>query len=945
VHTEHRNEMPRGPLDEAERLKVLRDYEILDTDPEKEFDDLTLLAAHICGTPMATISLVDENRQWFKSKIGLTETQTARDIAFCSQAILQTETFVIPDAQKDERFAQNPLVLGSQKIRFYAGAPMKSPDGYPLGVICVQDHVPRDLTPGQRTALQALSRQVVAQMELRRASRELRKTLVEMAKTRDQLSWKTAFFEAQINSSVDGVLVVDTEGKRILQNERMIQLWKIPRAIANDDNYRTQLEWVTRQTKNPDEFIDQVRRIYADPAQISRDEIELNDGTILDRDSSPVIGQDGRHYGRIWTFRDVTRERIGARQLSRVFELSPDMIFTTGYDGYFKQVNPAVEKITGFSKAELLARPYIHFTHPGEGRTVVEAIKNTIKAGAMQGFEARALCKDGSYRWLQINSVSVPEEQLFYMVARDITARKQTEEMVHLLGSAVEQSRESIVITDAELNLPGPRIIFVNPAFTKMTGYAPAEALGKTPRLLQGKATDRAVLDRLRHNLEQGGTFGGEAVNYRKNGEKFDLEWQIGPIRQADGTITHFVAVQHDITERKQMEARLFQAQKMETVGKLAGGVAHEFNSILTAIIGQSELLLSELPANGVLGNSAREIRLAADRAATLTRQLLAYGRKQILQPEILDLNRVLVDRIATLQHLMGREVNVRFVPTSGLHRVRIDPGQMDQVIVSLAMNASDAMPNGGKFTLETANVVLDENYVRAFPGLKPGAYVMLAVSDTGVGMNAEVKARAFEPFFSTKGVGQGTGLGLATCYGIIKQSDGHISLYSEEARGSTFRIYLPELEPLSASHPLPKSPEMPHGTETILLAEDDPSLLEMAANLLRRLGYTVLTATNGIEALNLKQQRDIGHIDLLLTDVVMPHMSGKELSDRIRAIYPHTKILFTSAYTENAIVNQGVLNEGVILLQKPFTPSALASKVREVLDRPLPHHENDPAH
>jgi two-component system cell cycle sensor histidine kinase/response regulator CckA len=933
------------PRDEAERLKVLREYEILDTDPEKEFDDLTLLAAHICGTPMATISLVDENRQWFKSQIGLTETQTARDVAFCSQAILQTETFVIPDAQKDERFAHHPLVLGSQEIRFYAGAPLKSPGGYSLGVICVKDHVPRDLNPEQRAALQALSRQVVAQMELRRTSRDLRKTFVEMAKTHDQLSWKTAFFEAQINSSVDGVLVVDIEGKRILQNERMIQLWKIPRVVFENENYQVQLEWVTRQTNNPREFIEKVLHLYAHPSEASWDEIELKDGTILDRYSSPVVGQDGRDYGRIWAFRDVTKERIGARQLSRVFELSPDMIFTAGYDGYLKQVNPAVERITGFSRAELLAKPYIHFTHPGEGRKMLEAIRNTIKVGAMRGFEARARCKDGSFRWLQINSVSVPEEQLFYMVARDITARKKTEENLRLLGSAVEQSRESIIITEAELNPPGPKIIFVNPAFTKMTGYAPSEAIGKTPRILQGTATDRAVLDRLRCNLEQGGTFEGEAVNYRKNGEKFDLAWQVAPIRQADGTITHFMAIQHDITERKRMEARLFQAQKMETVGKLAGGVAHEFNSILTAIIGQSELLLSELPSNGVLGNSAREIRLAADRAATLTRQLLAYGRKQILQPEIIDLNRVLVDMIATLQHLMGREVDVHFVPTPGLHRVKIDPGQMDQVIVSLAMNASDAMPNGGKFRLETANIVLDEDYVRAFPGLKPGGYVMLAVSDTGVGMNAEVKARAFEPFFSTKGVGQGTGLGLATCYGIIKQSDGHITLYSEEARGATFRIYLPRLEPLFPGHPFPKSPEMPHGTETILLVEDDPSLLEMAANLLRRLGYSVLTATNGIEALNVKQQHDIGHIDLLLTDVVMPHMSGRELSDRIRAIYPRTRILFTSAYTENAIVHQGVLNEGVILLQKPFTPSALASKVREVLDRPLPHHENDPPH
>jgi len=649
----------------------------------------------------------------------------------------------------------------------------------------------------------------------------------------------------------------------------------------------------------------------------------------------------------------------------------------------------------------------------------------------------------------------------------EIAERKSTKESLKLLSSAVQQSKESIVITGPDLDLPGPRINFVNPAFTKMTGYAPEEAIGKTPRILQGPRTDKAVLRRLRENLEHGDVFHGETVNYRKDGSEFDVEWQIAPIRDVDGKITHFVAIQRDITERKSVEkrierqrheheavlnsvsegvqwigsdgkirfenqaasmllgyepaellgrqahvtmhhshpngspypvsecpiyatlkdgvvrrvtnevfwrkdgssfpveytstpirddagllagtvvvfedvterklieARLFQSQKMETVGKLAGGVAHEFNSILTAIIGQSERLVEELPAQSSLGKSAREIRSAADRAATLTRQLLAYGRKQILQPEVLDLNRVLADISGTLQHLLGREIDVRIVPALGLHKVKIDPGQMDQVILSIAMNAVDAMPNGGKLTLETSDVILDEAYVLPIMGLKPGGYVMLTITDTGIGMTPEVKARAFEPFFSTKGVGQGTGLGLATCYGIIKQSEGHISVYSEPARGTTFRIYLPQVEQSTKTARLPApAPNLPQGTETILLAEDDPSLLEMAANLLRRLGYTVLTAIDGVEALTLKNQRNIGHIDLLLTDVVMPHMSGRELSDRIRAIYPHTKILFTSAYTESAITHQGILKEGVALLQKPFTPSALANKVREVLNQ-----------
>jgi two-component system, cell cycle sensor histidine kinase and response regulator CckA len=519
-----------------------------------------------------------------------------------------------------------------------------------------------------------------------------------------------------------------------------------------------------------------------------------------------------------------------------------------------------------------------------------------------------------------------------------ITERKRAEESLRLLGSAVEQSKESIVITDAELRLPGPRILFVNPAFTKMTGYTAEEAIGNTPRILQGPRTDRTVLSRLRQNLERGETFAGEAINYRKDGTEFNLEWQVAPLRNAGGNITHFVAIQRDITERKRVEGHLFQSQKMETVGKLAGGIAHEFNTIMTTIIGHSEIMLSDLPAGNPLCKNAQEIRQAADRAAMLTRQLLAYGRKQILQPKILDLSTLIADMEGMLRHLMGGEVDVRIVPSIGLKPVRIDPGQVEQVIMNIAMNAADAMPNGGKLTLETANVTLDEEYVRNFSDLKAGEYVMLAITDTGVGMTEKVKARLFEPFFTTKGVGEGTGLGLATCHGIIKQSGGHIAVYSEPGRGTAFKIYLPQVEQptkvIAARH---DSANLPRGTEAILVVEDDPALREMSAALLRRLGYTVLVAANGVDALKLIHQQGTGHIDLLFTDVVMPQMSGKELSDRIQALRPSTKILFVSAYTENAIVHQGVLDEGVDLLQKPFTPSALALKVREILDPPNP--------
>jgi two-component system cell cycle sensor histidine kinase/response regulator CckA len=390
-----------------------------------------------------------------------------------------------------------------------------------------------------------------------------------------------------------------------------------------------------------------------------------------------------------------------------------------------------------------------------------------------------------------------------------------------------------------------------------------------------------------------------------------------------------------DVTEKRSLEAQLLQSQKMESMGRLAGGVAHDFNNLLGIITGYGELLRKRVGADPRLIKYVDDIIKAADRAAGLTRQLLAFSRKQVLQPRILDLNAVVSETETMLRRLIGEDIQLMTVLDEHLGAVRADPGQMDQVLMNLAVNARDAMPRGGRLTIETGNVVLDQAYARQHAGVEPGHYVMLAVSDTGQGMTPEVRARSFEPFFTTKAQGKGTGLGLATVHGIVRQSGGHVWLYSEPGHGTTFKIYLPRTDPRGAVEaPTLAEVELPSGSETILLVEDEASLRELVRECLEASGYNVLEACHGMAALEVGE-RHPGRIDLLLTDVVMPGMSGRELAERLRGARPEIRTVYMSGYTDDAVVLHGILAEDMAFLQKPFTAAELARRVREVLDQP----------
>ena len=662
---------------------------------------------------------------------------------------------------------------------------------------------------------------------------------------------------------------------------------------------------------------------------------------------SPVVDETGRITHFLAAKEDIT-ERKRVEEALRNSEIKYRTLFESSVDGIliadletkvFKYANPTVCRMLGYA-AEELRTVGVSDIHPKDALPHVVAEFEAMARGEKAlATDLPCLRKDGTLVYANVNAtkVTIDGRQCLVGFFRDITERKRAEEALRASQQLIEGILNAMPV---RVFWKDKNLVYLgcNAVLARDAGFAePKDLIGKDD--FQMGWREQAELYRAddRQVIESGcSKLLIEEPQTTPAGENITLLSSKLPLRGSKGEISGVLGTYMDITERKRLETQLFQSQKLETVGKLAGGIAHEFNSILTAIIGQSELLLGDLPAGSPLAQNATEISQAAGRAATLTRQLLAYGRKQFLQPETLDLNRVITSMEGMFHLLMDGEVDTQIVAAPGLQAVKVDAGQIEQVIVNMAINARDAMPNGGKLTLETANVTLDQEQVSRFPELKAGEYVMLAITDTGAGMSEEVKARVFEPFFTTKSVGQGTGLGLSTCYGIIKQSGGHINVDSEPGRGTTFKIYLPQVEP-QAKIPLQRldSPDLPRGTETILLVEDDPALREMAATLLRRLGYTVLAAANGNEALSLKQQCDNGHIDLLFTDVVMPQMSGKELSERVRALYPHTRILFTSANTGNAIVHQGALNQGVTLLQKPFTPSALAHKLREVLDQP----------
>jgi PAS domain S-box-containing protein len=725
------------PSDEVQRLEALHQAAVLDTPPEDLFDDLTLLASQICQTPIALISFVDEKRQWFKSRLGLEAAETSRDFSFCAHAILHRDRVLeVCDAQADARFADNPFVTGAPLVRFYAGAPLVTPDGHALGTVCVLDRAPRTLTAEQLASLRALSRHVMAQLEMQRRTRELVQEISGRLRN-----------EAALREQVDQLSANKTEAERLL-----IVAAKSRRALLS----------------------------------VLEDE--------------KLAGQHLRE--------SEERFRQFAENITKVFWMTDPAMSQMLY------VSPAYQKIWGRTCASLYASP------------------------------------------------------------RDWLAAVHPEDRERISQAAAQMA----VFCDYNVEY----------------------------RIIRPDQTECWIRDR-----------------------RFQ-------VRNAAGQVYRIVGTAEDITERKKLEEQFRQVQKMEGIGQLAGGVAHDFNNFLAVIEMQTGLLISSGELSAEQSEYASEINITLQRAASLTRQLLLFSRRQVFQPCELDLNEAIAGTSRMLRRILGENIVMRLQPSPQPMYIKADAGMMDQVLMNLVVNARDAMPKGGLLDVETAGVEIDAATAAASAPARAGSFVRMSVRDNGSGIPPEILSKIFEPFFTTKESGKGTGLGLATVFSIVQQHHGWINVESEVGRGTVFQIYLPRLATMTGpATAQPSLASIRGGQETILLAEDDPSLRVSVRISLTKLGYRVLEASTAAKALEV-WNANRSAISLLLTDMAMPGaLTGQELAHVIRRENPAVKVLFMSGYIPELVSLDLPMKEGVNFLAKPFPPAKLAQTIRQILDAP----------
>jgi PAS domain S-box-containing protein len=609
----------------------------------------------------------------------------------------------------------------------------------------------------------------------------------------------------------------------------------------------------------------------------------------------------------------------------------PDLVWRVRRDGTYLDFGGTAKNLDRHPEpSSLLGRTFREVLPPDIAEGAAYHLEQAFATGEMQVYEC-PVQRGGAKRVYEARLVPTGQDEAV-VVIRDITAYKSAEEALRQANEALQAVIQACPLAIYGLDLTGC-VTRWNPAAEAIFGWAEQEVLGKRLPFVPERELEGfyARLERARLGTMLSGF---EARRIRKDGSPVDIGFWSAPVRDAGGATVGFMNVAANVTERKMLEEQLRQSQKMEAVGRLAGGVAHDFNNLLTVITGYGHMLLEDVEAQSPLLGSIEEILKAADRAAALTNQLLAFSRRQLAQPKILDLNAIVLDMDNMLRRVIGEDVELSAALAEDIGNVRADPGQVQQIIMNLVVNSRDAMPHGGKITIETANVDLDEETGLRINLPAPAKYVMLGVTDTGYGMDAETRLRIFEPFFTTKEQGKGTGLGLSTVFGIVKQSGGEVEVISEPGQGAQFRVYLPRVsatgEPLEVRR---ETPQDVRGSETILLVEDEAVVRKLVKEILAEQGYTILEAEGPQQALAV-QEAYRGDIQLLLTDLVMPDMNGRELAERLTALRPGIKVLFMSGYTGDTMVRETLNRPGLAFLQKPFTPGALARKVRKAIER-----------
>jgi two-component system cell cycle sensor histidine kinase/response regulator CckA len=693
-----------------------------------------------------------------------------------------------------------------------------------------------------------------------------------------------------------------------------------------------------------------VRHLFGDIARTRAGSQHSGEWTHLRKDGRLINGEVifhgvalGANQVEMLVVHDITKQRQAEqaqrhaeRKYQRIFEEAIVGMYQSTPDGRLLSANPAMARMFGFDSAgELIAsltatqfQPYVNATRREEFEHLL------LEQGIVNHFELQVERKDGSTVWLWTNAQGVHEGNTLVRYEgtfEDITDRR-------LLESRLLQAQQKYrdIVENAVIGIfqstPEGRYITVNPALAAMLGYdSPEDLMASITDFTQQVYVDpKSRLEFERLAKEHGVATNFESQAYRKDGSKVWLCVNVWAVSK-DGVVVAYEGMNEDVTQRKLLEGELLQAQKMEAVGQLASGIAHDFNNALSIVMGYSDLLRMRLPSGDLSHHYVEQIATAGRRASALTRQLLAFSRKQVIQPVILDLNATSREFEKMMRRLIAEDIEITFKLSPDLGRVRIDPGQVEQILLNLAVNARDAMTQGGSLCIETSNVELDETYARQNVNVLPGSYVLLSVSDTGCGMDRETQLHIFEPFFTTKGAGKGTGLGLSTVYGIVKQNAGHIKVYSLLGEGTTFRLYLPRLsETAKLSQPPPDSETILVGTETVLIVEDEEPLRKLARICLESNGYSVLEAPHAAAALALAKKHD-GHIHLLLTDVVMPGMSGRELAECLTA-QRKVKVLYMSGYNKDLIDQYGNVDRDTLLLEKPFTLHSLLTKVYRVL-------------